>query len=1011
MALGILAGSWTTSDLATGVAHSHAGGATSRAAVVMLAHPISASDLVTSVTYGGVAMGRIATNSESTEPGRAYIYFLDGCPRGTQNVVVTHTASNMRIAVATLSTTAGYKVVQNGTGQISGTTTNPSWSMSTTDATVANIAFEVVHSGMQTMTNTPTSPWTLVVPGALGTGSAYDGGTDGRGFASGSFAAAGSITCGWTGNANEDYVGVGAAFAEFPAAMTTAIDTLEAFGAPWVGRTADITALPAPVGFGGYAVTTQTTTSTAFTSSATIPAGSTILIHAQSASDGVPYDVTDNSGEVLSYRVVRLIDNGQSVRIGLVVLMAFTVRAIPSGTIFTVLHKGSTSSTRVAHGMYVAAQARVDVSAAVSQGAAAAWSATAPTLPSSPGQLAIAVAAGGGNAATNTPGGSMTEVYDTNASHVTSGDRSLVTQYKTDIPFATSAVGSGTWSVSAAQTVVLVYTLRYWSYKTYETVLTQQAAPNHRWKLDETVGTTADDAIGASDGTYVNTPTLGDTRAFPSSTNDYSVTHVSANSEETTFPISLTGDFTITGWAKGTFTTILARDHSGSGGTLMDLVANSGGSRIAGSSLNPAGGVEIQLGDGKWHQVTLMRSGTTGYWFVDGQIVATATVSTGASSSPWHLAKNGNTTPYEDGSYDDWVTWSQALDPHQITELYDAALVNPFAAIQGIASAEAFGLPQLNLIYAFVAEGITSAEAFGSPTIAQVWPLAIASAEAFGSPSKIKQILAPLAIGTAEAFGEPDIDTGIQALDPIAITSAEAFGTPTINVRTAELSAIDSLEAFGLPLIENAPAPLAIASAEAFGLPQLNQLTYVAPLAISSAEAFGLPLVTQPATQTVLPLAIASLQAFGNPTVFGSQTRAPSAINSLEEFGKPKLKLLKTVTIDGQAIASAEAFGLPRLTPIILPIGIASQVAPGFPTIAYGPIYRDILGISSEESFTTELLIHMRIFIVGVASAESVNPLDGIGHVLDPSPQPGFFFSRRSRRGYLTEDDDGKVAS
>lgn len=70
----------------------------------------------------------------------------------------------------------------------------------------------------------------------------------------------------------------------------------------------------------------------------------------------------------------------------------------------------------------------------------------------------------------------------------------------------------------------------------------------------------------------------------------------------------------------------------------------------------------------------------------------------------------------------------------------------------GIASAEAFGAHQLNLILA--ASGITSAEALGSPQLAlQILAEGIASAEAIGDPIVGLFVITPTGIVSAEAFG------------------------------------------------------------------------------------------------------------------------------------------------------------------------------------------------------------------------------------------------------------------
>lgn len=212
MAIAFDAGSWSSAgDLASGASHSHGGGGSARAACVLIADSGSATDRVTAVTYGGAAMAKVRTDTEATEAGATHVYWLDGVATGTQNVVVTHSGA-IRIAVFTMTVTGGQVVAL--AGQSTGTSasaSNPSWSMNTSPATT--LCGLALHSGLQTMTNTPGSGWTLVVAGALGTGSAVDRGAIGAGFAYGAFGSS-PVTCAWTAATADDYVGSSVAFAE-----------------------------------------------------------------------------------------------------------------------------------------------------------------------------------------------------------------------------------------------------------------------------------------------------------------------------------------------------------------------------------------------------------------------------------------------------------------------------------------------------------------------------------------------------------------------------------------------------------------------------------------------------------------------------------------------------------------------------------------------------------------------------------------------------------------------------
>ena len=198
------------------------------------------------------------------------------------------------------------------------------------------------------------------------------------------------------------------------------------------------------------------------------------------------------------------------------------------------------------------------------------------------------------------------------------------------------------------------------------------------------------------------------------------------------------------------------------------------------------------------------------------------------------------------------------------------------SGVGAIATAEAFGTPQLNL--ALTLTGITSAEAFGSPTMVLYvdGAGAIATAEAFGTPS-LHFTIGLTGITSAEAFGSPTLTIYVDGAGGIA--TAEAFGTPDVAPTTSvELAGIGTAEAFGTPALHFSLGLAGIASAEAFGVPVFT-LYVDAVGAIASAEAFGSPVVS-----------------------FGLQL---AGITSTEAFGVPALGF--TLLLSG--IASAEVFG------------------------------------------------------------------------------------------------------
>lgn len=185
---------------------SHAAGASASAAVVLIDQNASTGDQVSGVTYDGVAMTRVASQTEATEAGRVYVYWITGIPGGTKNVAMTTTGSaDKQLVVATMTVGAGKtaSVAGTGTGTSAGSS-NPAWN-TVTAASLATVLYEVIHSGLDTMTNTPAASWTLI--------SSTDLGTQGRGFARRT-GAGGTITSGWTAATSDDWVGSSIAFQE-----------------------------------------------------------------------------------------------------------------------------------------------------------------------------------------------------------------------------------------------------------------------------------------------------------------------------------------------------------------------------------------------------------------------------------------------------------------------------------------------------------------------------------------------------------------------------------------------------------------------------------------------------------------------------------------------------------------------------------------------------------------------------------------------------------------------------
>lgn len=189
----------------------HAAGASAKGAVVLIAQNGSTADQVSGVTYGGQSMTRVRFNTESTEAGGVYIYWLSGIPTGSQTVAMTTTGTaSKRLTVSTMNVAAGVPAIKI-TGQNSATSTsgaNPTVTITGLNSAETHLGFLVIHSGLQTMTTTAGASWTRIT--------SVDLGSQGNGFARLTTPTSGitSLACNWVAATADDYVIAAVTFAE-----------------------------------------------------------------------------------------------------------------------------------------------------------------------------------------------------------------------------------------------------------------------------------------------------------------------------------------------------------------------------------------------------------------------------------------------------------------------------------------------------------------------------------------------------------------------------------------------------------------------------------------------------------------------------------------------------------------------------------------------------------------------------------------------------------------------------
>ena len=170
--------------------------------VVMIAQNVVSTDLITGVTYGGVAMTRIATDgfAQDTvgEPGAAYVYFLgSNVPTGAQSVAVTvSSGTDAKTGWAvTLSGDADQAIAASGKIQVD--TLNPSVTLAT-DGYFDGVCLSVFFSGLNAPTDgtiTAGTGYTKLTASAAG---GRDFGTESASAQYASGLKGANIACGWT---------------------------------------------------------------------------------------------------------------------------------------------------------------------------------------------------------------------------------------------------------------------------------------------------------------------------------------------------------------------------------------------------------------------------------------------------------------------------------------------------------------------------------------------------------------------------------------------------------------------------------------------------------------------------------------------------------------------------------------------------------------------------------------------------------------------------------------------
>jgi autotransporter-associated beta strand protein len=219
-----------------------------------------------------------------------------------------------------------------------------------------------------------------------------------------------------------------------------------------------------------------------------------------------------------------------------------------------------------------------------------------------------------------------------------------------------------------------------------------QDAPLGYWPLNELAPATAYDYSSEKNGTQEGTPALGVDgpkplafKGFPANTTAYQLNGIDADVNCGTAPaLSGTTDFTLEAWVNTTATTVgyLMSQRSGFDGEYMFLMNANGTVHF---TVYGGGGYQFDfsttraVNDGQWHHVAAVRSGGSGYIYIDGTLAGqgsgtvrpldpTFTVGFGKD-----FRDNGS---YFNGTLCNVAIYSKALTGSRVKDHYNMAKYN-----------------------------------------------------------------------------------------------------------------------------------------------------------------------------------------------------------------------------------------------------------------------------------------------------------------------------------------------
>jgi len=206
-------------------------------------------------------------------------------------------------------------------------------------------------------------------------------------------------------------------------------------------------------------------------------------------------------------------------------------------------------------------------------------------------------------------------------------------------------------------------------------------APVSYWRLGESSGTVAVDAMGSNNGTYTNAPTLGATGALTGDT-DTAVTFASASSQYVTIPHAAAlhpGDvISISAWFKRATSGAAHAIWSNGPTDALLWIFSDNHLYFSREGVGNMFASTATITDTNWHHVVATKNGATTIVYYDGAVMAgSGSNQTLTDSGAASTIGRDSGSDYFNGTIDEPAIWNRALSAAEVATLYAAGTTAP----------------------------------------------------------------------------------------------------------------------------------------------------------------------------------------------------------------------------------------------------------------------------------------------------------------------------------------------